>query len=53
MDDDLSALAHQEELEHQQWLDEWIGSKDHIDFVNNLIYDILSTNPTYITEFEQ
>lgn len=42
--DDHAGLAHQEELEHQQWLKEWIDTDDYINHVNSLAYDILSAN---------
>lgn len=41
--DDSAALAHQQELEYQQWFEEWSQTDDFIDFVNDLIYDILSS----------
>lgn len=43
MDDEMAALAYQEELEHQQWYEEWSRTDEFVDFVNDLIYDILST----------
>lgn len=48
--DDTSALAHQQELEYQQWFEEWVDTEDYINHVNTLAYEVFSSTPTNIEE---
>jgi hypothetical protein len=51
IDQDLSALAHQQELEYQQWYQQWVDSEDFINHVNGLVYDALANQSNVNQEY--